>query len=51
MHRVVWEQHFGPIPQGWHVHHRNGNKLDNQVQNLQCLPKAEHHKLHALGVE
>jgi hypothetical protein len=45
-HRHVWEQHNGPIPASHHIHHINGNKLDNRIENLQCLPAVEHRALH-----
>ena len=42
MHRYVWENEVGPIPQGWDIHHINEVKSDNRLENLECLPKAEH---------
>jgi uncharacterized protein YbdZ (MbtH family) len=42
LHRYVWEKQKGKIPTGWDVHHINGNKQDNRISNLECLPKAEH---------
>lgn len=45
-HRLVWERHFGPIPDGYHVHHKNGNKRDNSLENLELLPASEHHREH-----
>ena len=42
MHRDVWEAHKGPIPDGWDIHHLNEDKEDNRIENLECLPKAEH---------
>lgn len=42
MHRYVWEKEKGKIPLGWDIHHINENKADNRVENLECLPKAEH---------
>lgn len=42
MHRYVWEKERGKIPHGWDIHHVDGNKGNNKVQNLECLPKAEH---------
>lgn len=45
-HREVWEHHFGPIPSGFHVHHKDGNKLNNKLENLQILSQAAHQRLH-----
>lgn len=42
MHRYVWEKEKGAIPDGWDIHHINENKADNRIENLECLPKAEH---------
>lgn len=46
-HRIIWEQDIGPIPEGYDVHHKDGNKLNNLLENLQCLPKSEHMRIHA----
>lgn len=40
LHRWVWEQIFGPIPQGWEIDHINGIKTDNRLDNLRCIPQA-----------
>lgn len=37
------------IPDGWHVHHRNHDKTDNRLENLEVLSPAEHQSEHALG--
>ena len=42
MHRYVWEKEKGLIPKGWDIHHINEQKSDNRIENLECLPKAEH---------
>lgn len=42
MHRDVWIYYNGEIPQGWDIHHKDGNKANNDISNLECLPKAEH---------
>ena len=42
MHRYVWEKENGLIPDGWDIHHLNEDKTDNRIENLECLPKAEH---------
>lgn len=44
LHRHVWEKHFGPIPKGYHIHHKDGNKLNNDISNLECLSASDHHK-------
>lgn len=46
LHQEVWKHHRGPIPDGWHVHHKNGDFLDNRIENLECLPPAEHYDQH-----
>lgn len=47
LHRVVWEFHNGPIPKGYHVHHKDGNTANNDISNLELKTKGDHHKLHA----
>lgn len=42
-HRLIWEKENGSIPIGWVIHHLNGNKLDNRIENLFAMPKKEHH--------
>jgi hypothetical protein len=42
MHRYVYEKEVGKIPNGYDIHHINELKSDNRVENLECLPKAEH---------
>ncbi len=50
-HRAVWESHNGPIPDGseWVVHHLNGDKLDNRIENLQLMRRADHTSHHHRG--
>lgn len=45
-HRLVLHDAGIAIPDGWNVHHKNGNKQDNRLENLEVLPKSEHHRLH-----
>lgn len=40
LHRWIWEQVFGPIPDGWEIDHINGIKTDNRLDNLRCIPQA-----------
>jgi hypothetical protein len=41
-HRRVWIEHHGEIPKDHCIHHINGNKKDNRIENLECLSRKEH---------
>ena len=50
MHRVVaacWLEGFTPDK---HVHHINGDKIDNRAENLECLTAKEHMAERHLGI-
>lgn len=49
LHRAVWKHHNGPIPDGHDIHHRDHDKSNNDVSNLECLPKDLHAHLYNLG--
>ncbi len=40
MHRWIWEQMEGPIPDGHEIDHINGIRTDNRRVNLRCVPQA-----------
>lgn len=40
-HRIVWELHNGPIPEGMLIDHINGIKTDNRIENLRLATKAQ----------
>lgn len=43
-HIIVWEETNGrELPEGWVVHHINGNKKDNRIENLTAMPFGQHH--------
>lgn len=46
LHRAIWTVHRGPIPPGFHIHHVNGDKSDNRLENLECLSHGEHSSRH-----
>jgi len=45
LHRLVWIKHKGEIQEGFHIHHINGDKTDNRVENLQEVSNSNHGKL------
>jgi hypothetical protein len=46
LHRVIWESVHGLIPDGFVVHHIDGNPDNNLIENLSCIPLVEHLKHH-----
>lgn len=46
LHRAVWEYHNGPIPKGYHIHHKDFNKNNNDLSNLTLIESKAHEKLH-----
>lgn len=42
IHQVVAETFIGEIPKGYHVHHKDGNKQNNRVQNLEIIHPKQH---------
>ena len=46
LHRYVWRYHNGDIPDGFHVHHKDEDKYNNEIENLVCIPKHDHISLH-----
>lgn len=47
LHVAVYVRHFGPIPTGFHVHHRDGNTLNNDPANLTAVDRETHERLHS----
>ena len=43
IHRLVARTFIGDIPKGYHVHHKDGNKQNNKVDNLEIIHPAKHH--------
>lgn len=41
VHRLLWEEHHGPIPAGHIIVFRNGDKADIRMENLELISRAE----------
>jgi hypothetical protein len=49
MHRVVAEQKLGrPLLPGEIVHHKDGDKWNNDPSNLEVMTQAEHARIHCM---
>ncbi len=44
-HKYIWEKYKGKIPKGWLIHHLNGIRDDNRIENLQALPRKFHNAI------
>lgn len=45
LHRVVAEAFLGPCPANQEVHHKNGDRADNRLCNLQYVTPKQHHTI------
>jgi hypothetical protein len=51
LHRELWKSVHGEIPDGHEIHHRDDNPLNNAIDNLECLPLAEHRRRHPVRMD
>lgn len=51
LHVYVWEREHGTIPKGYHVHHIDHNKANNEPDNLALLTASQHRQIHADEME
>jgi len=50
-YRKIWEKHFGIIPKDsegrtYEIHHKDGDRNNNKIENLLCLSIKEHFDIH-----
>ena len=46
-HRLVMQQHLGrKLRRDEHIHHINGNRQDNRIENLRIVSREEHMRIH-----
>ena len=46
LHRQMWIDAYGPIPAGHQIHHRDGDREHNALDNYECLSAGDHRRLH-----
>lgn len=45
-HCIVWENENGTIPEGMQIHHKDHDKANNDISNLQLVTPLEHKRIH-----
>ena len=48
LHVYVWEKQNGKVPRGYHVHHVDCNKDNNEIENLALVTSKEHARIHGI---
>lgn len=48
LHRRVWSESNGPIPEGFVVHHKDGDWTNNHIDNLELKFEPDHAREHVV---
>jgi len=52
LHRLIFEDFYScEVPEGFVVHHKDGNKLNNCILNLQLMREFDHLSIHHKGLK
>lgn len=46
LHRRIWIDNFGAIPEGFVVHHKDGDWTNNRIENLELVDRSSHATQH-----
>jgi len=46
LHRAVYILHKGEIPTGYQIHHKDHDKCNNEISNLELIKNGKHQTLH-----
>lgn len=46
LHRHKYSKEKGEIPHGFHIHHKDNNCFNNDIENLEAIDPSAHSKLH-----
>lgn len=49
LHRQMWIDENGAIPEDHDIHHKNEDKTDNRLDNFELISKADHARLYGAG--
>ena len=43
---LIWLSVFGSVPEGYEIHHIDGDAKNNKISNLMLVTREQHHKIH-----
>jgi|WetSurMetagenome_2_1015567.scaffolds.fasta_scaffold1167497_1 hypothetical protein len=46
LHQAVWEERNGKIPKGYYIHHKDSDRTNNKINNLELVSPKEHNDHH-----
>jgi hypothetical protein len=39
--KLIWEEHFGKLPKGYLIYHKDGDNKNDSIENLEAITRAE----------